>query len=54
MTSIIKKKEAAVISKEIIVPNITEDINTNAQAEGCFRIKMYSSFKEKDISFCEL
>ena len=30
MTSIIKKKEAAIISKEIIVTNITEDINTNA------------------------
>ena len=30
MTSIIKKKEAAVISKEIIVRNITDDINTNA------------------------
>ena len=49
MTSIIKKKEAAVISKEIIVRNITEDINTNAQAEECFRIKKYSLFKEKDF-----
>ena len=53
MTSIIKKKEAAVISKEIIVRNITEDINTNAQAEECFRIKKYGSFKEKDVSICE-
>ena len=53
MTSIIKKKEADVISKEIIVRNITEDINTNAQAEEGFRIKKYSSFKEKDVSICE-
>ena len=53
MTSIIKKKEAAVISKEIIVRNITEDINTNAQAEECFHIKKYSSFKEEDVSICE-
>ena len=50
MTSIIKKKEAAVISKEIIAQNIMEDINTNAQAEECFCIKKYSSFKEKDVS----
>ena len=53
MTSIIKRKESAVISKEIIVRNITEDINTNAQAEECFRIKKYSLFKEKDVSICE-
>ena len=46
MTSIIKKKEADVISKEITVRNITEDINTNAQPEECFRIKKYSLFKE--------
>ena len=42
MTSIIKKKEGSVISKEIIVQNIMEDINTNAQAEECLRIKNYS------------
>ena len=42
MTSIIKKKEGSVISKEIIVQNIMEDINTNAQAEECLRIKKYS------------
>ena len=30
-----------------------EDINTNAQAEECFRVKRYSSFKEKDASICE-
>ena len=53
MTSIIKKKEAAVISKEIIVRNIAEEVNTNDQAEECFRIKKYSSFKEKDVSICE-
>ena len=53
MTSIIKNKEAAAISKDIIVRNITEEINTNAQAEECFRIKKYSSFKEKDVSICE-
>ena len=53
MTSIIKNKEAAAISKDIIVRNITEEINTNAQAEQCFRIKKYSSFKEKDVSICE-
>ena len=54
MTSIIKMKKVAVISKEIIVfRNITEDINTNARAEECFRIKKYSSFKEKDVSICE-
>ena len=53
MTSIIKKKEAAVISKEIIVQNIMKDIITNAQAKECFRIKKYSSFKEKDVSICE-
>ena len=41
------------ISKEIIVRNVTEDINTNAQVEECFRIKQYSSFKEKDVSICE-
>ena len=39
MENIIKKKEAAVISKEIIVRNIMVDINTNAQAEEWFRIK---------------
>ena len=50
MTSIIKKKEGAIISKEIIVRNITEDINTNAQAEECFRVKEYGSFKEKEMS----
>ena len=33
MASIIKKKEAAVVLKEIIVRNTTEDININAQAE---------------------
>ena len=53
MTSIIKNKEAAAISKEIIVRNITEEIDTNAQAEECFRIKKYSSFKKKDVSICE-
>ena len=53
MTSIIKNKEAAAISKDIIVRNITEEINTNAQAEECFRIKKYSSFKEKDVSIRE-
>ena len=53
MASIIKNKEAAAISKEIIIRNITEKINTNAQAEECFRIKKYVSFKEKDISICE-
>ena len=52
MTSIVKQKEST-ISKEIIVQNITEDTNTNAQAEECLRIKKYSSFKEKDISICE-
>ena len=47
-------KKVAAISKEIIVfRNITEDINTNARAEECFRIKKYSSFKEKDVSICE-
>ena len=38
MTSIIKNKEPAAISKDIIVRNITEEIDTNAQAEECFRI----------------
>ena len=54
MTSIIKKKEAAVISKEITVRNITDDINTNAQPEECFRIKKYSSFKDKGISIFKI
>ena len=54
MTSIIKKKEAAVISKEITVRNITDDINTNAQPEDCFRIKKYSSFKDKGISIFKI
>ena len=48
-----KNKEPAAISKDIIVWNISEEINTNAQAEECFRIKKYSSFKEKDVSICE-
>ena len=41
MTSIIKKKEAAVIFKEIIVRDITEDINTNDQAEERFRVFVF-------------
>ena len=53
MTSVIKKKEAAAISKEIIVQNIMEDINTIAQEEDCFSIKKNSSFKKKDVSICK-
>ena len=53
MTSIIKNKEPAAISKKIIVRNITEEINNNIQAEGYFQIKKYSSFKEKDVSIYE-
>ena len=54
MTSIIKNKEAAAISKDIIVRNITEEINTNAQAERCFCIKKYSYLKRKMSVFVNL
>ena len=49
MKSILKKIEAAVISKEIIVLNITKDINNKAQVEECFHIKKDNSFKEEDV-----
>ena len=54
MTSIIKKKEAAVISKEITVRNITDDINTNAQPEECFVLKSIVHLKTKVSVFSKL
>ena len=53
MKSILKKIEAAVISKEIIVLNITKDINNKAQVEECFHIKKDNSFKEEDVGIWE-
>ena len=53
MTSIVKKKEAAIISKEIIIRNVTKDINTNAQV-NVFVLKNKVHLKRKTSVFQNL
>ena len=53
MTSIVKKKEAAIISKEIIIRNVTKDINTNAQV-NVFVLKNKVHLKRQTSVFANL